>query len=776
MRKIKKISFTLALVAILMINNVFVFAGDYDSDLVFSYDGGFHQYKSRIVDVYINDQLVETGDMPGVIIDGRTLVPVREVFEHEAIGAEVNWNGSTHEVYISYMDQFIVLQINSSTAYVNDEKKELDVPAKLIRDASKESSKTMLPLRFVAEQMGYEVQWDEVNFAVKLYSKDHTDDEEGQENQETGNEDNVSQEDQVATLVSGHDLIIKDKLENMPKGEWIVQDSDGLSTSTSLQSNPLVYIGSELETIPRTQNTIMTDIESTTSDSVEIYNLLFHYDEAMPEKVTFEVAADGPISGIITSLEGNVMELYVLKATLDMKTREFTYDDHPFLDSLEITEYTGSETGNRNCVIRFTLNDTGNIFNIRMNENRQKIFIDAVMNQIDAITVGQNSTGDYVDLRGVETDQLHAYRSDAKTLSFDIDRVNTMISKTYTEVGGEFIEGVSLSQKDVTTANLTLNLKDSSQYRLEYPGNNVTRIQLTGRLPLGFSYTIGENSAIALKDVGENITDINLLTGIDSYKDKIFEVTIPGNQLSLVGSQQVEVNNEGIDDVTFELDSKGDTRMTIKTNKIQGVEASIFGGDLIFEAKDPQDVYDRILTLDPGHGGYKPGANAAGHYEKDVVLDVSLKLKNLLDQDLKIKTYYVRTDDSHVELKDRADLANNSQSDLFISLHCNSYWATRTGVETLYMNRPTNNGYSNLDFAELIHNTYVDNTAFVSKRLSERDDLYVLKYTKMPAVLLELGYLSYSGDRAILLDESQQEIMAQAIYDGINKAFEAIGK
>ncbi len=768
----RKIAFTMALVAILIINSIPVVAGDYDSDLVLSYDGGFHQYKSRIVDIYIDDLMVETGDMPAVIIDGRTLVPVREVFEHEAIGAQVNWNGATQEVYVSYLDQFIVLQINSTTAYVNGVKNELDVPAKLIRDANKQSSKTMLPLRFVAEQMGYDVQWDEANFAVKLYSEGFVPAEE----EETGNETETEQGNNPTTLVSGHDLIVKDSLEFMPSGQWVDQNSSGQSLATSLRSNPLAYIGSEVETIPRTQNTIVTDIESTTSDSVEIYNLLFHYDEASPEKVTFEVSADGPISGIITSLEGNVMELYVLKATLDMNTTEFEYDDHPFLDSLEIVEYTGRETGNRNCVIRFVLNDTGNIFNIRMNENREKIFIDAVMHQIDAVTIGQNSTGDYVDLRGVETDQVLAYRNDAKTLSFDIDRVNTMITKSFTGVNGEFIEGLSLSQKDTTTANVTLNLKEAAQYKIEYPGNNTTRIQLTGSLPAGFSYTTGQSSAFALEGVGEYIADMSVLTGLDLYKDRIFEVTIPGNHLSRIGSQKIEVNSEGIDDVSFKLDSNGDTLMTIKTNKIQGVEASMYGSDLVFEVKDPQDVYDRILTLDPGHGGYKPGASAAGYYEKNIVLDVALKLKELLDQDPHIKTYYVRTDDSHVELKDRADLANDSQSDLFLSLHVNSYWATRTGAETLYMNRSTNNGYSNLAFAELMHNTYVDNTAFISKRLSERDDLYVLKYTKMPAVLLEMGYISFSGDRALLLDENQQEIMAQAIYDGLNKTFEAIGK
>lgn len=778
----KKVSYVVALIAILIINTIYVSAGDYRGDLVLEYDGQFIQYKSRLVDVFIDDQEVKTGDMPAVIIDSRTLVPVREVFESEQIGANVQWNGATQEVYISYLDQFIVLKIDSTLAYVNGVKKELDVPAKLVRDGSKQYSKTMIPLRFVAEQMGYDVQWDQTNFIANLYSAEYLAEEnpvdEDPVTVDPVDENETGDGDETPTLAAlSHDLMIKNQLEFMPKGDWVEPDGNGLSVTTSLKTNPKSYTATESEAIAQTKNEIVTDIENIEADFVEIYNLKFYYDETTPEKVTFEVSADGPISGIITDIENNTtMELYILKATLDMNTTEFEYDDHPFVDSLAIIEYTGAQTGNRNCVIRFQLNDIGNIFNVRMNETRQKIYIDAVMHQVNGINIGQNSTGDYIDIKGVETDQITAYRPNSNRISFDIDRVNTMINKNYLNVNGQFIENVLLSQKDNVTTNITVDLMDSPQYEIVYPGGNKTRIQFTEKLTKGVGFTTGEESVIRLDGLGALVPDINDLVGVDDYWNETFIVTIPGNHIDTIGTDKVEINSEGIDDVQFKYDGKGNTVMTIKNNKIQGVEAGVYGDDLVFQVKDPQDVYDRIITVDPGHGGYKPGAVASGVYEKDINLDVSLKLKDLLDVDGNIKTYWVRTDDSHVSLADRAILANSSQSDLFLSIHANSYWQLRTGTESLYMDRETNNGYSNYDFAKIMYDTFVQGTKFIAKKMAERPDLYVLKYTEMPAVLLEMGYMSYSGDRALLLDEDHQYVMAEAIYDGIKKVFTDMGK
>ena len=103
------------------------------------------------VNLYVDMNRIDT-DTPPTIVDGRTLVPVRAIFE--AIGATVDWDSATSTATGVRGDTTVVIQINNTTAYVNGEAKVLDVPAQLIND------RTMVPARFISEAMGCDVTWD----------------------------------------------------------------------------------------------------------------------------------------------------------------------------------------------------------------------------------------------------------------------------------------------------------------------------------------------------------------------------------------------------------------------------------------------------------------------------------------------------------------------------------------------------------------------------------------------------------------------------------------
>lgn len=102
------------------------------------------------VDLYVDTNLVET-DTPPTVIDGRTLVPVRAIFE--AIGATVEWDSVTRTAIGVRNNTTVTIQIDNTTAYVNGEAKTLDVPAQLI------NGRTMVPARFISEAMGCDVTW-----------------------------------------------------------------------------------------------------------------------------------------------------------------------------------------------------------------------------------------------------------------------------------------------------------------------------------------------------------------------------------------------------------------------------------------------------------------------------------------------------------------------------------------------------------------------------------------------------------------------------------------
>lgn len=104
------------------------------------------------VTVTVDGQEVKFKDQDPVIIEGRTLVPVRGVFE--ALGAEVEWIGETRQVLVKSPDTEVQLTLDSNQYFVNGEAKYLDVPASLIND------RTMVPVRAISESLGCSVEWD----------------------------------------------------------------------------------------------------------------------------------------------------------------------------------------------------------------------------------------------------------------------------------------------------------------------------------------------------------------------------------------------------------------------------------------------------------------------------------------------------------------------------------------------------------------------------------------------------------------------------------------
>lgn len=103
------------------------------------------------VSLYVDYAQIKTDVMP-TIVGGRTMVPMRAIFE--ALGATVEWDGPSRTATGVLGDKTVAIQIDNTTAYVNGEAKTLDVPAKII------GGRTMVPARFVSESLGCSVTWD----------------------------------------------------------------------------------------------------------------------------------------------------------------------------------------------------------------------------------------------------------------------------------------------------------------------------------------------------------------------------------------------------------------------------------------------------------------------------------------------------------------------------------------------------------------------------------------------------------------------------------------
>lgn len=158
--------------------------------------------------------------------------------------------------------------------------------------------------------------------------------------------------------------------------------------------------------------------------------------------------------------------------------------------------------------------------------------------------------------------------------------------------------------------------------------------------------------------------------------------------------------------------------------------------------------------------------------EKDVNLDISLKLNNLL-QEAGYETYMTRVDDSYPELMDRVSLANEIGAEVFVSIHNNAHDNPSIGgTEVLYFP----NGYNgdmrdNRTLAQSIHDAIMNEVDTTDRGIIQRPNLVVLKYTEMPAVIVEVAFLTNSNDVKKLKDEDFKWQVAKAIFDGIENYF-----
>lgn len=169
------------------------------------------------------------------------------------------------------------------------------------------------------------------------------------------------------------------------------------------------------------------------------------------------------------------------------------------------------------------------------------------------------------------------------------------------------------------------------------------------------------------------------------------------------------------------------------------------------------------IFLDPGHGGSNPGAvSATGLREADVNLDTSLKLGRILVT-WGYQVNYSRTDNTSVSLSQRARMANNWNADYFVSIHCNSSVnPNANGTETFYYRI----GSIAENFAYTVNEALVRQIELRNRGIQDRD-LAVLRLTTMPAILVELAFISNPAEAQLLSTNEFRQNCAIGIANGI---------
>lgn len=173
------------------------------------------------------------------------------------------------------------------------------------------------------------------------------------------------------------------------------------------------------------------------------------------------------------------------------------------------------------------------------------------------------------------------------------------------------------------------------------------------------------------------------------------------------------------------------------------------------------------IVVDAGHGGGDAGAVNGSRYEKDATLIMAMKVTNRL-RNAGFEVTMTRNDDRALTLQRRCDVSNRHKADAFISIHCNS--ATNKEAHGIETWRYSKVGATTKALAANIQAAMIEGTGAKDRGVKE-NAFYVLKNTKAPAVLLEIGFISNADEVQKIFSTDYQNTLADAILSGVKKTF-----
>lgn len=226
----------------------------------------------------------------------------------------------------------------------------------------------------------------------------------------------------------------------------------------------------------------------------------------------------------------------------------------------------------------------------------------------------------------------------------------------------------------------------------------------------------------------------------------------------------------------------------------------------------PKDRSKKVIVIDPGHGGKDGGAAGNGFVEKEIVLSVSAQLGERL-RAMGYTVHMTRSNDTFIELKERTKFANDKEADLFISIHANAVPKTSDpnvaqGIETYFLSSGRSERamrvaalensedmsemgqYGKLSFLSFLNTEKIIASNKLAIDLQKgmltnlrkqfpyvRDNgvregpFWVLVGAQMPAVLVEIGYISHPDEAARIADEKYQKWMVEGLVEGVSRYF-----
>lgn len=681
------------------------------------YDKKWSTYLGTQGKVTVDGEAVSVTSMPSIILDKTTLVQAKKVFTSAGIDAEYQYNKDKKQVILTKDDTIVLLTVDSKTATVNGKNKTMGTAVKIIKNKSNGNSYVMVPGSDVAGYLGFNYSWNSSTATSVITSKPVITEPEEPEVPETP--------DETQNNYLSFNLV-----------EPFLAEFNGIAKITH----------SDLSSSASNINQIL----SIENDGTEYKN-----------REVYKITADQPFSLVRSSYaDDKTISLEVNKTVISEQT---LYMGKNLVNTVNV----GYNSGEYKANIKFDLNTAKASYETSLSEDKKTIFVIVYNNYIETIDLSHNNSTDSVTIKSL-------YNSNA-TVSDDGDHIYIDIPNTVNSIGeqNEIISnGYCISSIQVVengkNVRITIGKTENSEYEYVVKDNSIT-VTLTGD-----NQENNNNLDYSLKIEKPSDVTFNNIKHEDLYYKKQFKIILPGDYVSFYEENPIKVTNSIITNVQVSLKNNGNTEILVTTNKLQGYKLINNGEDFTVLVDDPTAIYKNIVVLDAGHGGTDTGAIANKVNEKDlnytILNEYAAKYFNASNSE--VKAYWVRYNDTKIDLYERAAFAKSVGADLFVSLHMNSATATASGTEVFYssVNKSEMNGLTGYKLAKLICDNLT--SSLDMKNRGAKDSKFVVcKSNTVPAVLIELGFISNKSDFEKLTDPEFQDEAASVIYNSVCQAF-----
>ena len=692
------------------------------------YDNQSVSYTGTQGSVKFDGKNVNVSNLPSILIANTAMTQAYKVFA-KSMGVTYKYSASKGTVSFTKGDINLRMELDSNLAYLNDQVVDCGVAPKLVYNEDNKTEAVLVPAQFVAKALGYDYNWNSSTKTSEIKTTN-----------KVGKEPNITIPP-VSPSTPGDGT-----LSELEYFNWTSEDS--------YQS-----VLEEAKNAMNSDNFINTGSTSTS----QFLNL--DANQISTDKEKYQLTFGQTFSNVTASKEND--ELVLTFDNMIATDAIFTFGNELVKEARVIYDAVNNQTD-----VIFTLADASVNYAMTSENEGKGLSLSLYPNYLTQISSGRDENGsEYISVTGLQGIK--------PIITEDEDSIYISIPNTINTLGD-----YDFSNQEELTSMVYVSLNTTSPNNafliIQKPAPEVTyEIHEDGST---FTLYIGKEEVIP--EIDNTPLNITLPSGVslsdisseDNYHKKQISIRIRGDHRSFFEQNPIVNTYDNVANIKVSYSSSKGTEILITTNVIQGFEYTIVDGKLQVTIDRPSAIYDKIIILDAGHGGKDPGAVRGTTQEKVINFKVLNEYAKEYFTGSGIKVYYTRIDDTLIPLADRAAFANQVEADFFISLHCNSSTSSAARGTSVYYSSINKSKTSSGLTSKILANTLVNN---LSKSLGTKNlgiidkGFVVVRDNSVPAVLIELAFLTNPSDLSILTSSTYQKKAAKTIYDTVESLFEA---